>query len=120
MANPSTVGTTASGTEFLRRKFFHASSNAHNAVITGVTDHIFTLLSIVVCEVAGATEQVSVYVDPDTGTDNISLVQAADIPAYGTYSFTEKVVITNTDILYCFTSTGDCDIWCSYIDQDWS
>ena len=120
MANPSTVNPSASGKEVLRRSFGHALSNSTLVAINGVADHIYTLLSIVVCELGGNAEVISVYVDPDTGTDNIYLVNAAPIPASGTWVFTEKVVITNTDKLYVFCSTGDCDVYCSYIDADFS
>jgi len=115
--NPSTIGT---GTEVLRRKFVHANSNADVALITGVTDHIFTLLSVVLCELGGAAETFSLYIDPDTGVNNIYLTNEAPISAKGTYVFTEKIVITNTDTLYVWSSTGNVDIYCSYIDQDFS
>ena len=111
---------TGSGSERLKRVALNGNNASWTEILSGTNLHIYTILSIIICEMGTAAEIFSLYVDPDTGTDNISLVQAADIPALGTYSFTEKVVVTNTDILYCFTSTGDCDIWCSYIDQDWS
>ena len=114
--NPSTIGT---GTEVLRRKFGHALSNG-TLQVDGVADHIYTLLSIVVCELGGNAEVISVYIDPDTGTDNIYLVNAAPLPAAGTWVFTEKMVWTNTDKLFVFTSTGDCDVYITYIDQDFS
>ena len=115
--NPSTIGT---GTEVLRRKFVHNNSNADVALITGVTDHIFTLLSVVLCEMASAAETFSLYIDPDTGTDNIYFTNEAPITAKGTFVFAEKIIITNTDILYVWSSAGNVDIYCSYIDQDFS
>jgi len=115
--NPSTIGT---GTEVLRRKFGHAISNS-TLQVDGVADHIFTILSIVVCNLDNSNaEIISVYVDPDTGTDNIYLVNSAPLPASGTWVFTEKVVVTNTDKLFVFTSAGDCDVYITYIDQDFS
>ncbi len=115
--NPSTIGT---GTEVLRRKFVHNNNNASTALITGVANHIYTLLSVVACEQAGAAETMDLYVDPDTGTDNIGLLIAQSIPSEGTFVFSDRVVITNTDILYVWTSAGNVDIYCTYIDQDFS
>jgi len=115
--NPSTIGT---GTEVLRRSFAHGISATDTVLINGVADHIYTLLSVVVCEQAGAAETFSMFIDPDTGTDNIGLVQSTALPANGTYIFSEKIVITNTDDLVIWTSSGNVDIYTSYIDQDWS
>tara|TARA_R100000656_G_C3939423_1_gene126437 strand:+ start:20 stop:385 length:366 start_codon:yes stop_codon:yes gene_type:complete len=117
--NPSTIGT---GTEVLRRYFGHAISNG-TLQMDGVADHIYTLLSIVICENGaggGAIETTSIYIDPDTGTDNIYLVNAHTIPAGETFVFSEKVVWTNTDKLFVYTSEGDCDVYITYIDQDFS
>ena len=115
--NPSTIGT---GTEVLRRKFVHANNNADVALITGVADHIYTILSVIVCEMAGAAETFSLYVDPDTGTDNIYMTSEERIPPQTTYIFSEKISVTNTDVLWIWTSAGNMDIYCTFIDQDWS
>jgi len=116
--NPSTIGT---GTEVLRRKFVHANSDTGASLINGVSDHIYTILSVIVCNQDDVEiENFSLYIDPDTGTDNIYLVQSQVIGGYQTYVFSEKIVITNTDVLYGYTTTGNMDIYCSYIDQDWS
>ena len=115
--NPSTIGT---GTEVLRRKFVHNNNNADVALITGEADHIYTILSVIICDLGGAAETFSLYVDPDTGTDNIYFTNEAPVPAKGTYVFSEKVVITNTDIFYVWSSVGNMDIYCTYIDQDYS
>ena len=120
MANPSTVNPTASGKEVLRRQFAHALSNS-TIQVDGVADHIYTLVSIVVCNLDNSNaEVISVYVDPDTGTDNIYLVNGTPLPASATWVFTEKIVWTNTDKLFVFTSTGDCDVYITYMDADFT
>lgn len=117
--NPSTIGT---GTEVIRRVFVHASNNASTALITGVADHIYTVLSVVISNMGSSSEDelFSLYVDPDTGTDDIYWTKEENVPPQKTYIFSEKVSITNTDKLYIWTSAGDMDIYCTYIDQDYS
>ena len=43
-----------------------------------------------------------------------------DLPPYGTYVWNDKFVITGTDKLEAYSSAGNVDIYCSYIDQDWT
>ena len=117
--NPSTIGT---GTEVLRRSFWHANSNADRILITGVANHIYSVLSLIICNMGGSgdDELFSLYVDPDTGTDNIYMTSEERIPPQTTYIFSEKISVTNTDVLWIWTSAGNMDIYCTFIDQDWS
>ena len=115
--NPSTIGT---GTEVLRRRFVHENNNTSTALITGVADHIYTVISVVVCEMAGADETFSLYIDPDTGTDNVNLLNEQPLSGKATFVFSDKVVIANTDVFYVWSSAGNIDVYCTYIDQNWT
>ena len=118
MAIPS-----GSGTEVLKRSYKSGNSGAWFTAIDGVANHIYTVLSIVVSENAGNEEQVTMRVlgSGSQATENkIEFVKNQVIPATGTFVFNDRLVLTGTDHLEIYTTAGDCEIYVSYIDQDWS
>jgi hypothetical protein len=124
MANPSTVNPTASGKEVLRRAFFDGAGEAGNIILTAPTNHICTIVSIVLLERADLSDVTfNLFIAPDGGSALYLLINQ-DIPAYGTFIFSDKIVLTGGDVLKLqpasVGSTADCDIWVSYIDQDWT
>jgi len=124
MANPSTVNATASGKEVLRRTFIDGAGETANTLLTVPTDHICTIVSIVVNERGDLSDVTfNLLISPDGGT-SLYLMINQSIPAYGTFIFSDKIVLTGGDILKMqpssTASTADCDIWVSYIDQDFS
>jgi len=129
MAIPS-----GSGTEVLKNTTIKTQSNSETAVrwdgtraTTGTstysvpTNHIITVLSIVFCEVANATGGELLTVRLDDGTDNVYVLNQQSIPAYGTFTWNDRVVIASGNKLKInLASAGNVDIWVSYIDQDWT
>ena len=117
MAIPS-----GSGTEVLKRASVHGNSNAWATLITGVANHIYTVLSITWAEESGNAEGIGLRVDVSAaGTNQIILMNnGTSLPAYGTFVWNDKIVLTGTDKLECYSSAGNVDIYVSYIDQDWS
>ena len=116
MAIPS-----GSGTEVLKRAYAHAISNSNSTIITGVANHIYTILSIVWCEQGAAAETIGLYSNYDGGVTPIKFLEAQALPANGTFTWNDKIVLTGTDTLVTLTgSAANVDWWCSYIDQDWT
>ena len=114
MAIPS-----GSGTEVLKRYTRNSLSNGTITAITGVANHIYTILSIIICENGDAAENISISMND--GSNQIDLVYNAPIPAYGTYIFNDKFVISGTDTLLIRSHAASAlDIIVSYIDQDWT
>jgi hypothetical protein len=110
---------TGSGTEVLKR--FTINTLNYNTVtaITGVANHIYTVLSIVVCENQGNPEHLSITMND--GTNDIDLVYNVDVPANGTYVWNDRFVISGTDLLKIRShESSGMDVIVSYIDQDWS
>ena len=60
MAIPS-----GSGTEVLKVAHIAGVTNSENVLINGVANHIYTILSITICETAGAAETFDLYIDDD-------------------------------------------------------
>ena len=114
MAIPS-----GSGTEVLKRAIGHAMTNTNSTIITGVANHIYTILSIVWCEQGAAAETISLY--SNAGGDPIKFLEAQALPASGTFTWNDKIVLSGTDTLVTITgSAANVDWHCSYIDQDWT
>jgi len=116
MAIPS-----GSGTEVLKRFTINSLSSTATSLIAGSANHIYTIISIIFTEGAGSsTELFECYVEPSGGTA-VNIFREQSIPAYGTFTWNDKFVMTGTDNLRvkCNTS-ADIDVICSYIDQDWT
>tara|TARA_B100000214_G_scaffold299402_1_gene229565 strand:- start:115 stop:498 length:384 start_codon:yes stop_codon:yes gene_type:complete len=127
MAIPS-----GSGTEVLKRTFIHAQSNTATSfrwdgtmATTGTStytvpaNHIITVLNISFNEQGNAAEIIDIMVND--GTNNIYLLQYQPLPAYSTFVWNDKIVLTGGDKLIIKTdSAANVDAFCSYIDQDWS
>ena len=117
MAIPS-----GSGTEVLKRATYHANSNAWRTLITGVANHIYTILSITACESNGTAETIGIRIDISAAGSNwINLVETSTpLPSRGTFAWNDKTVLTGTDKLEVHNSAGDVDWYVSFIDQDWT
>ena len=114
MAIPS-----GSGTEVLKRFTKNALNNETVTAIDGVANHIYTILSIIICENANAAENISITVND--GSNDIDLVYNTAVPAYATYVFNDKFVISGTDDLKIRSHAASAmDVIVSYIDSDWT
>ena len=117
MANPST-GFGGAGTEVLRRGYVDGFSNTEVTLLTGVANHIYTVLSVIFNERASADEAILMYIDADLGGTDIYLMHSQPIGASATFVWNDRFVITETDKLHLkLASAGTCDAWITYIDQ---
>ena len=116
MAIPS-----GSGTEVLKRHYVHELSNTETALITGVANHIYTVLSIVWTEQGDNAETVHMYIGYDAGATDIYLMSSQSLTSEQSFVWNDKFVLTGTDKLYTKTAnSANVDVWISYIDQDWT
>ena len=119
MANPST-GFGGAGTEVLRRGYVDEMTNAEATLLTGVANHIYTVLSIVFVNLASSTDETfHIYIDADNAGTNIYLLNSQPLNAKSTFIFTDRFVLTETDRLHASTAsaTSNVDVWVTYIDQ---
>ena len=116
MAIPS-----GSGTEVLKRNVTSGVTNAESIILDGVANHIYSILSISICETSGVAETFDLYVDDGgVGTDYEILSDSA-LGANETFVYNDRLVLTGADHLcLALGSTGNVDVVVSYIDQDWS
>ena len=95
-----------------------AVTNSERVLIDGVSGHTYTILSILICETAGATETFDLYIDNDGSGTDIEIYSDQALGANETFEHTTKFVIGGTDHLCAATANGaDVDIVVSYLDQ---
>ena len=119
MAVPSTTGGSGAGTEVLRRTVIDGANNATTTLLTVPADHIYTIMSISICNNDGSAKNMSMTVKPD-GSNSIVLIQGQSIPAEGSFVYSDKFVMTAGDVIDIYCASTVTDVYCSYIDQQFA
>ena len=93
-------------------------SNSEVKLIDGASGHSYVVLSITICETAGAAETFDLYVDDgDGGTDHY-IYKSQAIGANETFVHNDRIVLEATDMLAMITAnSADLDGVVSYLDQ---
>ena len=117
MAIPS-----GSGTEVLKRATKHTLTNSTHALITGVANHIYTVLSVTFCHQENATATLYMRVDVSAaGSNEVFVMANQSLASNQTFVFNDRMILSGTDILQIYTGgSANVDVVCSYIDQDWT
>ena len=110
-----------SGTEVLKVQYASSISSAPTVLINGVADHIYTILSIIICESGNAAEIFHLKKTAGGGGTEVNILAHVNLGAYETYVFNDKFVLSGTDEITLSTSTS-ANLHCvtSYIGQDWT
>tara|TARA_R100000234_G_scaffold116787_1_gene94279 strand:+ start:1510 stop:1839 length:330 start_codon:yes stop_codon:yes gene_type:complete len=101
-------------------KVAHAAgvTNSETVLINGVSGHTYTILSITVCETAGAAETFDLYIDDDGSGTDYEIYSDQALAANATFEHTSKFVIEGTDHLCIATgNSANVDVVVSYLDQ---
>ena len=104
--------------ELLKVAYANAASNSEVKLIDGASGHTYTVLSISICETAGAAETFNLYVDDgDGGTDHY-IYHTQALGAKETFVHNDRIVLEANDMLGFITaSAADVDVVVSYLDQ---
>ena len=87
-------------------------------MIDGASGHTYTVLSITICETAGAAETFDLYVDNDDGGTDHYIYKTQALGANETFEHTGRIVLEATDMLGFITAnSADVDVVVSYLDQ---
>ncbi len=93
-------------------------SNTEVKLIDGASGHTYTVLSISICETAGAAETFNLYVDDDDGGTDHYIYHTQALGANETFVHNDRIVIEATDMLGFITGgSADVDVVVSYLDQ---
>jgi hypothetical protein len=121
MAIPS-----GSGTEVLKRHFVTRNDTNEVTLLTGVANHIYTILSVIISETAGNSQTFGLYLDPSAAGTNYEIIPiGTSIGGLQTFVFSDRLVLSGTDQLHFITDmtagqSRKMDVVISYIDQDWT
>jgi len=116
MAIPS-----GSGSEVLKVAHIAGVTNSENVLLNGVANHIYSILSISICETAGAAETFDLYIDDDGDGTDYEILSDQALGANETFIWNDRLVISGTDHLCMATaSSANIDVVITYIDQDWT
>ena len=99
--------------------------DAENSSFAVPTNHIITVLSINVCNThASVAYPFSMGCRTNGSTDTKYILKNQDIPATGTFVYSDKIVLSGGEKLLFNdeenSSGDDLDIVISFIDQDWT
>ena len=120
-----------SGTEVLRRggindqstaeTWFNLDGTSPSTTSTSgavPTNHIITMLSIILCEKSNATRTFTLYAHD--GTTQANIIEAQSVGAYETFVFSDKFVLIGGDNLKINCSaSSNFQINYMYIDTNW-
>ena len=125
MANPSITNATAIGKEVIRRSYIDGAGEVESTILTGVANHIMTIISIVInAKNLYADAVFSMYIDADLAGSDIYLLTDTPLGVKDTFTWSDRFAITETDKLHIIgasaAGTAQYDVWCTYIDQQFA
>ena len=104
--------------EVMKVKLNAAMSNSEVDLLTAASGHTYTIISITLCETAGAAETFDLYIRDDAGGSDYEIYSDQAIGANETFEHTGRVVLEATDVLSGQTaSSANVDVVITYLDQ---
>ena len=104
--------------ELLKVALHPTCSNTETKLIDGASGKTYTILSISMCETAGAAETFNLYVDDNDGGTDHYIYHTQALGANETFVHNDKIIIEATDMLGFITqSSADVDVVVSYLEQ---
>ena len=104
--------------ELLKVGLFPTVSDSEVKLIDGASGKSYVVLSITICETAGAAETFNLYVDDNDGGTDHYIYHTQALGANETFEHTGRIVLEGTDMLGFITaSSADVDVVVSYLDQ---
>ena len=104
--------------EILALATFRGDASSVQALLTVTAGHTYTVLSISICETAGAAETFNLLIDDGGGGADTYIYHTQALGANETFEHTGKFVMQAADHLSIITaSSSDIDVCVSYLDQ---
>ena len=82
-------------------------SNSETKLIDGASGHTYVVLSITICETAGAAETFDLYVDDDDGGTDHYIYKTQALGANETFVHNDRIVLETTDVIKIDCSVAD-------------
>ena len=104
--------------EVLKLASFRGDANSVQALLTVAAGHTYTVLSVTICETAGAAETFDLLIDDGGGGSDTYIYKVQALGANETFEHTGKFVMEAADHLSIITaSSSNIDVCVSYLDQ---
>ena len=104
--------------ELLKSATFRGDASSVQALLTVGAGTTATVLSVTICETAGAAETFNLLIDDAGGGDDTYIYHTQALGANETFEHTTKFVMEETDHLSIITgSTSNIDVVVSYLLQ---
>ena len=93
-------------------------SNSEVDLVTAGSGKTLTILSISICETAGAAETFDLYVRDDAGANDYEIYSDQALGANETFEHTGRIVLEATDVLSAqLGNAGNVDVVVAYLEQ---
>ena len=93
-------------------------SNSEVDLVTAGSGKTLTVLSISICETAGAAETFDLYIRDNAGSSDYEILSDQALGANETFEYTGRIVLEATDALAAQTASGaDVDVVVTYLLQ---
>ena len=104
--------------ELLKVALKPTCSNSETKLIDGASGKTYTILSISICETAGAAETFDLYVDDNDGGRAHYIYKSQALGANETFVHNDRIVLEANDMLGFITAnSADVDVVVSYLEQ---
>ena len=105
-------------------RLLHQKTNITDATgatcMTGVSGDSQVILSVSICETAGADESFNMYHSVAGGGTPFYIYKAQSLPANSTFIHSDKIVVDDTQQIWvqCVDDSGNLDVIVTYLQQD--
>jgi hypothetical protein len=104
--------------ELLKVALKPTCSNSETKLIDGASGKTYTILSILICETAGAAETFDLYIDDNDGGTDHYIYKTQALGANETFEHTSRLILEENDMLGFITgSSADVDVTVHYLEQ---
>ena len=104
--------------EILGLATFRGDAASVQALLTVTAGHTYTVLSVTICETAGAAETFNLLIDDGGGGADTYIYHTQALGANETFVHNDRIVMEATDHLSIITgSSSDIDVCVSYLLQ---
>ena len=104
--------------ELLKVALNPTCSNSEVKLIDGASGKTYTILSILICETAGAAETFDLYIDDNDGGTDHYIYKTQALGANETFEHTSRIILEENDMLGFITgSSADVDVTVHYLEQ---
>ena len=104
--------------EVLKLATFRGDAASVQALLTVAAGHTYTVLSVTICETAGAAETFNLLIDDGGGGSDTYIYHTQALGANETFEHTGRIVLEAADHLSIITGdSSNIDVCVSYLEQ---